>query len=508
MDTEVLVVGAGPTGMTLANELLTAGVPTVLVDRLARRSELSKAGGVQSRTLEALDQRGLLEPLLATGDHPVTTGHFAGIPLPLRSNGPRLPWRSVPQVVIEGFFERHLAEHGLYARRGHELSGLAQDHDGITATFADGSALRARYLVAADGAHSTVRSLLRAAFPGQPGTLTIVAADVRLSGDDRVGSHTWSEDGHWAALFPLGTDAQGRPLRRLVIGGPGRSLPREIPVTEDEIRDSLATVFGTGVRLLELRYARRITNASRQAERYRHGRVFLAGDAAHVHLPLGAQGMNTGMQDAFNLGWKLGAAVHGWAPEHLLDTYHAERHPAGAAVLRNVRAQSLLMDWTGTRDPDVLAAREVFTGLAQLPDVQRHLADLMSGTAVRYPMPGTGDHPLVGRPAPDLDLGPTRVHELLRSGRGILLDLPDAPSGLPHPSHPSDPSDLSDLSDASAKIVDPWSDRVDRVARMRSGSGSEPMLIRPDGYVCWAGRDGLEAALGHWFGEPRRAGRR
>ncbi|MEU8972996.1 FAD-dependent monooxygenase [Streptomyces monashensis] len=478
MDTDVIVVGAGPTGMTLANELLTAGASTVLVDRLSQRSDLSKAGGVQSRTLEALDQRGLLEPLLATGDHPVTTGHFAGIPLPLHSNRHRLPWRSVPQVVIEGFFEQHLAAHGLHARRGHELVGLAQDDNGVTAVFADGGTLRSRYLVAADGAHSTVRSLLRAEFPGQPGTLTITAADVRLGGADPSASHTWNEDGHWAALFPLGTDPQGRQLRRLVLGGPGRSLPREIPVTEDEIRHGLSTVFGTRVHLLELRYARRITNASRQVEQYRHGRVFLAGDAAHVHLPLGAQGMNTGMQDALNLGWKLGAAVHGWAPKNLLDTYHAERHPAGAAVLRNVRAQSLLMDWAGARDPDVLAAREIFRAMAQLPDAQRYLADLLSGMAVRYPMAGTETHPLVGRPVPDLDLGPARVHELLRSGHGILLD----------------------PADTFARIADPWSDRVDRVGQ---GADTEPMLIRPDGYVCWAGADDLEPALDRWFGEPR-----
>ncbi|MFE3883711.1 FAD-dependent monooxygenase [Streptomyces lydicus] len=477
MDTDVLIVGAGPTGMTLANELLIAGVSTVLVDKLSQRSDLSKAGGVQSRTLEALDQRGLLEPLLATGDHPVTTGHFAGIPLPLHSNRHHLPWRSVPQVVIEGFFEQHLAAHGRSARRDHELVGLAQDDDGVTATFAGGDTLRSRYLAAADGAHSTVRSLLRAGFPGQPGTLTIIAADVRLSGEPST-SHTWNEDGHWAALFPLGTDPQGRPLRRLVLGGPGTSLPRETPVTEDDIRHGLRTVFGTRVQLLELRYARRITNASRQVEQYRHGRVFLAGDAAHVHLPLGAQGMNTGMQDALNLGWKLGAAVHGWAPQNLLDTYHTERHPAGAAVLRNVRAQSLLMDWAGTRDPDVLAAREIFTAMAQLPDVQRHLADLMSGMANRYPMPGTETHPLVGRPAPDLDLGPTRVHELLRAGHGILLDPADRFDG----------------------VVGPWSDRVDRVGQ---GTDAEPMLIRPDGYVCWAGEDDLEPALDRWFGGPR-----
>ncbi|MFG2720629.1 FAD-dependent monooxygenase [Streptomyces sp. NPDC048416] len=475
MDTDVLIVGAGPTGMTLANELLTAGVSTVLADKLSQRSELSKAGGVQSRTLEALDQRGLLEPLLATGDHPTTTGHFAGIPLPFDSNRHRLPWRSVPQVVIEGFFEQHLAARGLHARRNHQLVALAQDDDGVTADFADGTTLRSRYLVAADGAHSTVRSLLRAAFPGRSGTSTITAADVRLGGDDPSTSHTWTEDGHWAALFPLGTDQQGRQLRRLALGGPDQALPREVPVTEDEVRRGLRVVFGPGVELLELRHAGRITDVSRQVEQYRHGRVFLAGDAAHVHLPLGAQGMNTGIQDALNLGWKLGAAVHGWAPEDLLDTYHVERHPAGAAVLRNVRAQSLLMDWAGTRDPHVLAAREIFTEMAQLPDVQHYLSDMMSGMALRYPMHGTETHPLVGRPAPDL--GPARVHELLRHGHGILLD----------------------PADTFADVVGPWKDRVDRAGR---GAPTEPMLIRPDGYVCWAGTADPGPALARWFGEP------
>ncbi|MGW2254738.1 FAD-dependent monooxygenase [Kitasatospora sp. NPDC001660] len=480
MDTDVLVVGAGPTGMTLANELLLAGVSTVLVDKLPVRSELSKAGGMQSRTLEALDQRGLLEPLLATGDHPVVDGHFAGIPLPTDPALHRLPWRSVPQVVIEGFFEEHLAARGLHVRRDHELVGIVQDADGVTATFADGATVRSRYLVAADGAHSTVRSLLGVEFPGRPGTSTVIAADVRLSGAEQLMSHTWSDDGHMAALFALGTDPQGRPLRRLALSGPGRPLPREAPVTEEEIREGLRIVFGSRVRLLELRYARRITDAARQVARYRHGRVFLAGDAAHVHLPLGAQGMNTGMQDALNLGWKLGAAVHGWAPQDLLDTYHAERHPVGAAVLHNVQAQSLLMDWAGTRDPDVAAVREIFTALAQLPDVQRHLAEMLSGMAVRYPMPGTEAHPLVGRPAPDLDLGSVRVHELLRSGRGVLLD----------------------PADTFAEVAALWPNRVDRVSQC---ADTEPMLIRPDGYVCWAGGAGdIESALGRWFGEPRR----
>lgn len=464
--------------MTLASELRLAEVSPVLVDKLPQRSTLSKAGGVQSRTQEAFDQRGLLEPLLATGNHPAGTAHFAGIPLPLTRGRHRHPWRSVPQAVIEGFLEQHPVAQGIHVRRDHELTGLLQDGDGITAIFASGDVVRSRYLVAADGGHSMVRSLLGAEFPGRPGTVTVVAADVRLSGDCQTVTHTRSEDGHWASVFPLGTDPRGRPLRRLALGGPGRSLPREVPVTEDEIREGLRAVFGSRVRLLELRYARRITNAARQAAQYRHGRVFLAGDAAHVHFPIGAQGMNTGIQDALNLEWKLGAAVHGWAPEHLLDTYHTERHPVAAAVLRNVQAQSLLMDQQGTRDPDLTATKDLFAALTQLRDVQYHLDDMLSGMGIRYPVPGSEDQPLVGLPAPDLNLGPVRSHELLRRGRGLLID----------------------PADRFAKVAAPWQDRVDRAGQ---DTDTEPMLIRPDGYVCWArDPDDLEPALAHWFGEP------
>ncbi|ATE54570.1 FAD-dependent monooxygenase [Actinosynnema pretiosum] len=483
MDVDVLVVGAGPTGMALAGELRLAGAPVLLVDRLARRSALSKAGGVQSRVLEVFDQRGLLEPLLATGDHPTGAPHFAGVALPLTGARRRHPWRSIPQVVVEGVLEQHLAERGVHVRREHELTALAQDGESVTATFAGGAAVRCRYLVAADGAHSTVRSLLAVGFPGRPGTRTVVAADVRLAGHDSTSTHTRGADGNWASVFPLGVDQRERPLHRLSFGGPGRSLPRERPVTEDEIRDGLRAVFGDRVRLLDLRYARRITNAARQVENYRHGRVLLAGDAAHAHLPIGAQGMNTGIGDAVNLGWKLAGAVHGWAPEHLLDTYHAERHPVGAAVLRNVQAQSLLMDQEGAADPDLIAARDLFTDLAHLPQVQHHLDDVLSGTGIRYPMPNAGADPLVGLPAPDHDLGPVRSHELLRSGRGLLLD----------------------PTTRFADVAAPWGDRVDRAGE---GTAVTPVLIRPDGYTCWtAGRHDdartLGAALRHWFGDPR-----
>ncbi|MGF1426818.1 FAD-dependent monooxygenase [Kitasatospora sp. LaBMicrA B282] len=484
METEVLVVGAGPTGLLLAAELQLGGADVTVIDRLPEPSRLSRAAAVQSRTLEFLDQRGLLEPLLATGDYPVSRGHFAGLPLDPDRLPPHLPSRSLPQAALEAFLTDRLTAQGVPVLHGHELVALSPDADAVTSTVrhADGEqAFRSAYLVAADGAHSTVRSLLGLAFPGRPGTVTAIAADVRLADPHPPRTHTRTADGTWAAQFALDGD-----LRRLALGGPKHALPRDVPVTEEEVRAGLAAVYGPEVELLELGYAYRITNAARLVEQYRHGRVLLAGDAAHIHLPIGAQGMNTGLQDAANLGWKLAATLRGRAPAGLLDTYHAERHPVAAQLLRTVQAQGVLWDWQGSDDPDLAALRQLFATLMQLPDTMRYLAGLMTGLDLSYPMPDAPDHPLLGRAAPDLPLttpaGPRRLRELLRTGRGLLVD----PTGT--------------LAGPAA----PWTDRVDRATT--PDPAIPALLVRPDGYVCWAAAPGagepetLVAALERWFG--------
>jgi 2-polyprenyl-6-methoxyphenol hydroxylase-like FAD-dependent oxidoreductase len=505
MNTDVLVVGAGPTGMMLAHELVLAGAAVEVVDRLPERSGLSRAGAVLARTLESLDQRGLLEPLLATGDFPSQGGHFAGLPINPGLIAGRHPGRFIPQTALEAFLEARLAELGVVIHRAHELVDFTQDESGVTAHLRHGattSSVRASYLVGTDGGHSTVRAKLGIGFPGRAGTDTTVIADVRLGGAEkptadagRQGSAwTWAPDGQWAGLFPL------RPgLQRVTLGGPD-GPGREVPITEEEVQARMRSVFGPKLDLIELGYAFRIDNAARQVERYRHGRVFLAGDAAHIHLPVGGQGMNTGIQDAVNLGWKLGAAVgrRGEA-EELLESYHAERHPVAASVLRNVQAQSALMGWTGTRDPDRTALREFFTTLASRPEIQRELGTIMSGLDITYPIPGTRPHPLLGRRIPDFDLpasssaapgsalprSATRLHELLRSAHGLLLDPGTDP--------------------LAAELAARWSGLVDLVPWHAAPA---TVLVRPDGYVCFA-TDGpvdeaeLSHALTRWFGQAR-----
>nr|WP_280696085.1 FAD-dependent monooxygenase [Kitasatospora sp. GP82] len=474
-DMDVLVVGAGPTGLLLANELQLAGASALVLERLPQRTGQSKALNLQPRTAEILQLRGWLERVMSRAVTTVPGGHFAGLPLDYGVFDTPFPYQvGIPQARVEESLEDRLAEEGVPVLRGHELVDFEQDSDGVTATVAGPAGqrrLRARYLVGADGGRSTVRHLLKAAFPGRDGRVSMVVADIVLDGASEL-SDEWRlpslEPGDNGLFFLL---SLGDGVYRVLFGGPRQQeLDRSAPVTEDEVRAALRPHHGGRLRLREVRWASRFTDASRQAERYRDGRVLLAGDAAHIHLPAGGQGLNLGMQDAFNLGWKLAAQIQGRASEGLLDTYHAERHPVGAMVLENTRAQGVLL----VTDPDVLALRATMAELLTLPEANRRIAGMISGLGIRYEMPGSPTHPLLGARLPGIEL-PT--------GRGLLLE---------SAAHPS-------LTAALA----PWADRVDRAPT--PFPDAQAVLVRPDGYVCWVGRSDdahLSTALHRWFGAP------
>ncbi|MFB6535471.1 FAD-dependent monooxygenase [Streptomyces noursei] len=494
MDTEfeVLIAGAGPTGLLLANELGLAGVRTAVVERLPRRTGWSKALNLQPRTAEVLHCRGWLEPVLDRALTLLPAGHFAGLPLDYGALDTAFPHQvGIPQARVEEFLEDHLAGYGVPVLRGRELTSFRQDAAGVTVTLrgpddAEGT-LRARYLVGADGGRSTVRRALGMPFPGRDARVGMAVADIELRDDEResgASGDSWrlpdlSPDPAGSAfLLPLGDG-----VHRLFLGGPEQQgVDRDAPVTEDEVRTALARCPGPPRALRAVRWASRFTDVSRQVERYVDGRVVLAGDAAHVHAPAGGQGLNLGMQDAFNLGWKLAAVLRGWAPDGLLATYHAERHPVGARVLANTRAQMALT----LPDPDAVAVRELLADLLAAPDANRHVAAMIAGTDIRYPMPGAPDHPLLGARAPGVRLD---------AGRGLLL---------------------ADAGTAVAVAADGWRDRVDRsdapdpydrLGRTAATDGTGALLVRPDGHVCWAGRgadaDDACAALTRWFGAPR-----
>ncbi|MFI9823600.1 FAD-dependent monooxygenase [Streptomyces sp. NPDC052013] len=481
VEAEVVVVGAGPTGLTLACELALAGVGTLVLEKAPRRIEQVKGGGIQPRTAELLELRGLLAPLLASGGSYVREGgHFAALPVPLDCT----PWRTshpfpiaIPQWKVEEVLEERAVGQGARVLRDATVCAVEPDDDGVTLVTTGGLRVRARHAVACDGGHSTVRKLLGLPFPGRPGTHEAVLADIRLATASplvpRQSGHmstlTRQAGGHWAMLVPLGGD-----LYRLTCGRTRRAdetgqddFDRDSPVTPAEISAALQAVYGSETTLGTVENASRFTDATRQLEHYRVGRVLFAGDAAHIHPPLGGQGLNLGIQDAFNLGWKLAATVQGRAPHDLLDSYHAERHPVAAETLHHTSAQRVLAD--PEPGADAAALRDIVIDLLRLPDANRHIAGLMSGLSLRHPLPG--DHPLTGHRVPDADLvtdsGPTRLSALFRSGHAVLLDLT---RGLP--------DDLR---------LPP---RIDLVhATCPEDIGAAVLLVRPDGYVCWAADD-------------------
>jgi 2-polyprenyl-6-methoxyphenol hydroxylase-like FAD-dependent oxidoreductase len=505
MNRDVVIVGGGPVGLMLATELRLAGVDVTVLERLLDPTGFSKALGLGGRSVDMLDHRGLLERF-STNLSPIDLrfAHFGGIPLDVAQLGSSRPrFLPIQQARVEQLLEERAYELGAKMRWGHELTGLQQDEDGVTIDVRDPNGdyqLRTRFLVGCDGGHSIVRKLAGIAFPGLAPTVLNRLGDVTIPAEVAQPTHYALPGGiripfgitrtatMSIAIVPLGSG-----IHRVVVGEPyPPSFDRSAPMTLDELQASVRRAIGADLPMSEPRWLSRFTDASRQAERYRAGRVLLAGDAAHVHLPAGGPGLNTGLQDAVNLGWKLAAEVQGWAPAGLLDTYHAERHPVGARVLMHTRAQGVLL----SEDERVLALRELFRELLEDQQTLRHIVDMLQGTDIHYDMDGgTEYHPLLGRWAPDLTLvsaeGATCVAQLMHRARGVLLDL----------------AGRAALRDIAAG----WTDRVDVVAARCEGqpAPADALLIRPDGYVAWVAasgepdedaQPGLRRTLATWFG--------
>ncbi|MGK5632442.1 FAD-dependent monooxygenase, partial [Streptomyces sp. URMC 123] len=429
----------------LACELRLAGVRTVVLEKLAEPTGQSRGRGLHVRSVEIMDQRGLLDRFLAVSETFQVGGFFGGIhkPWPERLDTAHPYGLATPQPVTERLLTERALELGAEIRRGCEVVGLSQDEGGVTVELAHGgppgdggvtagrtegtggtgrsggggARLRSRYLVGCDGGRSTVRKLLGVGFPGEPATVETLLGDMEATEDAATIAAVVADVRRTQLRFGAIPDVDGNEgVYRFVVPADGVAEDRTTAPTLEEFRQQLRAFAGTDFGVHSPRWLSRFGDATRQAERYRVGRVLLAGDAAHIHPPTGGQGLNLGLQDAFNLGWKLAAAVNGWAPEGLLDSYHAERHPVGAAVLDNTRAQITLL---GT-DPGATALRELLSKLMDFEEVNRYVTGMITAVGVRYDL-GEG-HDLLGRRMRDIQLKRGRLYELLRGGRGLLLD--------------------------------------------------------------------------------------
>ncbi|WP_423832617.1 rifampin monooxygenase [Streptomyces manipurensis] len=470
---DVIVAGGGPTGLMLACELRLQGVRVVVLEKESGPTPHSKARGLHARSVEVMDQRGLLERFLPHGEKFAVGGFFAGIgtawPDRLDTSHPYV--FAVPQVVTERLLTERAVELGVEIRRGREVTGLHQDPNGVDVALADGTRLRARYAVGCDGGRSTVRKLLGVAFPGEPSTVETLLGEMRIGVAPETLAAVVAEVHRTHKRF--GAVPEGDGLYRVIVPADGVSEDRTAAPTLDDFKKQLKAFAGTDFGVHSPRWLSRFGDATRLAEHYRVGRVLLAGDAAHIHPPTGGQGLNLGVQDAFNLGWKLAAEVNGRAPEGLLDSYHAERHPVAAAVLDNTRAQMQLM----STEPGPQAVRRLLSELMDFEEVNRHLIEKITAIGVRYDL-GEG-HELLGRRMRDTELSDgRRLYALMHAGRGLLLDRTGRLS------------------------VDGRADRVDHVVDVVADPDVPAVLLRPDGHVAWAGEDqqGLSDALGKWFG--------
>jgi len=488
----VVIAGGGPTGMMLAGELALAGIDVAIVERRASAELVgSRAGGLHARTIEVLDQRGIAERFLAEGNAMQTAG-FAHIPLdmsdfPTRYNHGLALWQKHFERILSGWIE----ELAIPVYRGREVTGFTQDDTGVDVELFDGQSLRTQYLVGCDGGRSVVRKAAGIEFPGWDATVSHLLAEVRLAPKPEK-EPEWGLRHNSAGLHALSKLDDSGLVRVLVTEKePGRT---DEPTLRD-LSEVLIAVYGTDYGVHSPILITRFTDAARQAEAYRKRRILLAGDAAHVHYPAGGQGLNTGVQDAVNLGWKLAQVIKGTSLEGLLDTYHAERYPVAARVLQNTLAQVALM----RRDDRSQAAWRAVSELLKMDEPRKRYAAMMTGLDLQYDIHyDLGDrHPLLGRRMPDLDLltanGPLRVFSLLHNARPTLLNLGE-PGGFD---------------------ITPWADRVPSIDAKYDGPcelpaiGAVPaptaVLIRPDGYVAWVGdltQVGLAEALTTWFGPP------
>jgi rifampicin monooxygenase len=471
---DVIVAGGGPTGMMLAGELRLHGVHVVVLEKEAEPTKVVRSLGLHVRSIEVMDQRGLLERFLALGQQYPVGGFFAGIskPSPDRLDTAHPYILGIPQTTTERLLTEHATELGTEIRRGCELVGLSQDDHGVTVDLADGTQLRSRYLAGCDGGRSTVRKLLGVGFPGEPATVEWLLGEVELTAPPEELAAVVAEVRKTQKGFGAGPLGDG--VYRVVAPAAGVAEDRTVPPTLEEVNQQLRAVAGTDFGAHSPRWLSRFGDATRLAERYRVGRVLLAGDAAHIHPPLGGQGLNLGIQDAFNLGWKLAAEVNGWAPEGLLDSYQVERHPVAADVLDNTRA---LVELTSL-EPGPQAVRRLLSELMDFEEVNRFLIEKITAIGVRYDF-GEG-HELLGRRLRDVGLKRGRLYGLMHGGRGLLLD------------------------QTGRLSVAGWADRVDHVVEVSEELDVPAVLLRPDGHVAWVGEDqqDLPSRLPKWFGAP------